>query len=677
MLALSPASVWAQGVKLPSEAPVPELRPYFPTSSVAASASSILGSLLKTAPEHQRLREGLEAIAAGNVATAKEARDALASGSRDRKILTWALALSNHSEVSGLDIAKAKAELKDWPGLNRLEAAQERALYREEPPLQSVLASLGQTKPQTVEGTILLARAYLAADNPAAAHALLSPFWRTGELTDYQEDRIISEFGALLTEEDHRFRTERMLYAGRIASADRVAHLAKMKELVAAWRAVERNASKASEQIEAVAKAQRTAAWHFLKARQLRRSQKFEEAARILQAVDPSDAEKVDPDAWWVERRALSRELLDIKQEELAHKVAAAYTGGTPVAITDAEFHAGWYALRFMDDPITAVAHFQRMNEVANGPISLARAHYWIGRAAEAGAPDIDAQKHYAEAARYSTAFYGQLAAAKIGQTKLASSLPSISPEQRLAFAAREPVKAILRLQEIGFDERAGVLYRDLGEELASAEDLALLIEMAEKAGKHYLALRIAKAGSSRGLEIGSLTHPVGVIPKGTTLSGAGEALAYAIARQESEFNVGAVSQVGARGLLQLMPATAREVARKNGLPFSALKLTSDAGYNATLGAAYLDEQLARFGGSYILTFIGYNAGPRRANEWIERYGDPRGKPLEQVIDWVERIPFTETRGYVQRVLENYQIYKAQLTGQFEIERDLVHGRSQ
>jgi len=674
-LALSAVPALAQGVKLPSEAPLPELRPYFPAGSVAASASSLFGSLFNPVPEHERLRKGLEAIAAGDIDAARQARDALSAGSLDRQLLTWSFALSNSREVSSIEIAKAMAELKDWPGHDRLEAALERALFREQPPLHVVLKTFSGSKPLTVEGAILLARAHLAVDKPTDARALLAEHWRAGELTDYQEDLIIREFGALLTEEDHRFRAERMLYAGQFASASRIAHLARAKELVAAWRAVERNAAKAADLIEAVPEEHRSAAWHFLKARHLRRSQQFAEAAEVLLSVEPSEAAKVDPDAWWVERRALSRELLDLKQEQLAHRVAASHTGGSPLTIADSEFHAGWYALRFMDDPTTAARHFRRMAEVANGPISLARAHYWIGRSAEAGAPNLDAKEQYERAARYGTTFYGQLAAAKLGRKRLENTPPAITPEHRQDFAARQPVRAILRLQEIGFEERAGILYRDLARELATPQELAQLVEMAEKNGKHYLALRIAKTGSARGLEIGSLTHPMGVIPKGTTLSGAGEALAYAIARQESEFNVGAVSGAGARGLLQLMPATAREVAKKNGLPFSALKLTSDAGYNATLGAAYLDEQLARFGGSYILTFIGYNAGPRRANEWIERYGDPRGRPLEEVIDWIERIPFTETRGYVQRVLENYQVYKAQLTGQFEIERDLVHGR--
>ncbi len=166
-----------------------------------------------------------------------------------------------------------------------------------------------------------------------------------------------------------------------------------------------------------------------------------------------------------------------------------------------------------------------------------------------------------------------------------------------------------------------------------------------------------------------------GVIPSSARISGAGKALAYAIARRESEFNVGAVSGAGARGLLQLLPGTAKEVAEKSGLPYSKSRLTSDAGYNATLGAAFLGEQLGRFDGSYVLTFAGYNAGPRRAQEWVKRYGDPRGKDIETVVDWIERIPFTETRSYVQRVMENYQVYKTRLSGQFDIASDLVSGR--
>src|SRR5690606_5028354 len=175
----------------------------------------------------------------------------------------------------------------------------------------------------------------------------------------------------------------------------------------------------------------------------------------------------------WRRRQLLHREWFSVKEDELGYRVAAAWTGGRPVTSADAAFHACWYALRFMDDPTRAVEHFKRIAEVADGPISLSRAHYWIGRAAEAGAPDIDATEHYEKAATHGTTFYGQLAAAKLGRTTLESATPAATPEQKQAFAAREPVKAILKLQEHGYAERAGILYRDLAEELQTPEDLA------------------------------------------------------------------------------------------------------------------------------------------------------------------------------------------------------------
>jgi len=236
-------------------------------------------------------------------------------------------------------------------------------------------------------------------------------------------------------------------------------------------------------------------------------------------------------------------------------------------------------------------------------------------------------------------------------------------------------VQAIARLEQTGFTARADILYIDLAGALDSPGELALLAARAEQRGDHFLALRIGKVAAKRGIAVGALSHPVGAIPASAEISGAGAALAYAIARQESEFNVGAVSGANARGLLQLLPGTAKEMAKQNGLPYSLDRLTADAGYNATLGAAFLRDQLDNFDGSYVLTFVGYNAGPRRARQWMARYGDPRGKELDVVVDWIERIPYTETRNYVQRVMENYEVYKMRLSRRYDIAKDLVRGR--
>ncbi|MBN9053570.1 MAG: lytic transglycosylase domain-containing protein, partial [Rhizobiales bacterium] len=285
------------------------------------------------------------------------------------------------------------------------------------------------------------------------------------------------------------------------------------------------------------------------------------------------------------------------------------------------------------------------------------------------------AKDYFAKAANFPGTFYGQLAGARLGQTALNVAYPKPSAEERARFREREAVQAIARLQAAGHGWRAESLYRALAGELMSPGELALLAADAEKGGNHQLSLQIGKIAFGRGIDVAALAFPIGVIPDGANISGSGKALAYAIARQESAFNPAAVSAANAQGLLQLMPGTAEGVARRYGLAYSKERLTRDAAYNATLGAHYLGEQISEFGGSYVLTFIAYNAGPRRVPQWIARYGDPRGKPIDDVVDWIERIPFSETRGYVQRVMENYQVYKTRLGQKADIVHDLIAGR--
>ena len=620
------------------------------------------------------LKAGLDALAAGDVARARSVRDELLETALDRHILTWAIATSGSPAVASTEIAAAAKTLAGWPGADALRKNSELAIYHENPDPKSIIELLAGSRPETVQGVKALARAYLATDNPRAARAVLSPFWRTQKLGPSDEAAIIRDFGALIAPADHRLRMERMLYAERVRSAQRVAALAGAKELADAWAAVLRNDKAARKLLDAVPAAQRSAGWLFARAKYLRRAGKFDEAAAMMLKAPRDKAALVDPDEWWIERRVLSRELIDTGDIKTAYELAAAHSAESPVSIVDAEFHAGWFALRGLNDPKAAATHFSRILGVAEGPISLSRAYYWLGRAAEAGGPG-EARSYFEKAAAFGTAFYGQLAAARLGGNGIPVDYPAPSAADRSNFAKREAVRAIGRLEQAGHSGRAEVLYRDLARQLASPGELALLAALAEKRGNHHLALRVAKIAAARGLDLGALTHPMGVIPPSADISGAGKALAYAIARQESEFNIGAGSGAGARGLLQLLPGTAQDVAKKAGLPFSKDRLTTDAAYNATLGAAFLDEQLARFDGSYVLTFAGYNAGPRRAREWMKKYGDPRGQDLNVVIDWIERIPYTETRNYVQRVMENYEVYKMRLTGRFDIVDDLVNGR--
>lgn len=622
-----------------------------------------------------QLKSGLDALAANDIAGARNARDTLPATSLDRHILAWAIALYSGNQVPSGEIADAARMLPGWPGTIELRKNSERALYRENPPPQVVVQAFGLSQPLTPEGVMILARSQVALGNAAAARAVLVPFWRSEKLAAKDEAAIIKEFAALIPAADHRYRMERMFYADRPASALRIAGLAGAQQLADAWAAVDRGDKNAAKLLKAVPEAQHSAGYYFAEAEYLRKQRKFADAAAVVMTAPTDRDALVDPDAWWVERRVLSRELVDEGDVKTAYRIVSMHAAENPENAAEAEFHAGWYALRGLNDPATAATHFARIAGLARGPVSLSRAYYWLGRAAEVGGPG-NARDYFARAAAYGTTFYGQLAGERAGLRTLNIAYPKPSAADRQSFEGREAVNAIRRLQEAGYDRYAETLYRDLAGQLSSPGELALLAMLAEKQDNHFMALKVGKIAAQRGIDVGALSHPLGVIPDTADISGSGKALAYAIARQESEFNIGAVSSAGARGLLQLMPDTAKQLAKKAGMIFSQARLTSDAGYNATLGSAFLGEQLDRFGGSYVLTFAGYNAGPGRAAQWVAKYGDPRGKDVDAVVDWIERIPYTETRSYVQRVVENYEVYKMRISGKYDIVGDLVNGRS-
>lgn len=628
-----------------------------------------------TAPASRALKTGLEALGDKDINRARSIRDAMRRGTLDHHILTWAIAVSGLEGVPSGEIAAAAAELKGWPGLTSLRALSERALYFENPPASQVLAAFGNTRPETVKGAIVLIRALLTAGERDRARSLATSFWRTASMENKDAKVFMAEFDTLLAQADHKRRMEMLLYRDRVSEAQSLVDKAKAQSLFRAWAAVIRNPDNAARAISQVHKS-----WHddpaylYLRIRHLRELERDSEAASLLAKMPRDRAALVDPDEWWIEARVVSRDLFENGNAKAAYNLAAQHLAQSPAEIAEAEFHAGWYALRGLGDGKTAARHFANILKVAEGQISKARAHYWLGRAAEAGGPGNRAD-HYARAARYPTTFYGQLASAKLGRKTLNIAYPSPTGADRARFAGREAVQAIRKLEGAGFEWRADSLYRALARELDSPGELAILAAMAEKRGNHQLSLQVGKIAWNRGLDVAALAYPLGAVPGSANIDGSGKALAYSIARQESAFNKAAVSPANARGLLQLLPGTAKGVAARHGLPYSKQRLTTDAGYNATLGAHFLGEQIRDFGGSYVLTFVAYNAGPRRVPQWIARFGDPRGRPLDEVVDWIEKIPFTETRHYVQRVLENYQIYKARLGQSARIESDLRFGR--
>ena len=607
------------------------------TSSIAAMGHRNSA----VSPIRGDLTAGLDATH-NNISRARAIREGMTPGSLDRQILTWAIALKGE-DVPAAEIARASGELASWPGMATLRANSERAIYKETPPAREVIAAFASTQPETPEGAMALARAMVETGDTARAGALIGRFWRNERLTRSSESDMLRSFGNLLTKADHKIRMETLLYSGRVAEAERVAPLANSETLFRA-RAASIRGENASARLAAVPANQHSdPSFRFAQAVNLRKADRPQDAAAVFFAATRDPAAQIDPNAWWNEKRIVARMLVESGNPRDAYRLVAEQSATGLVEGVEQQFHAGWYALRLLNDPARASAHFAKIAEVSNRPLSQSRAYYWMGRAAEAGGPG-NARDLYGRAARHGATYYGQLASAKLGHAPGAIAFPRPSDAERQRFQSREAVRAINRLQEIGSDWRAASLYRSLADEIDSPGELALLSTMAERRGNHALALDVGKIAYSRGVDAPALAFPVGVIPASANISAAGTALAYSIARQESAFNPKAKSPVGALGLLQLTPATAKSLSRE-------------------------------VGGSYVLTFAAYNAGPRRAREWVKRFGDPRGKPIDEVVDWVENIPFTETRNYVQRMMENYQVYKMRLGASADIESDLRFGR--
>lgn len=626
----------------------------------------------------ERLRAALRAIGAGKVSDARSIRKSL-KDPVDRKIVDWRLARSGSPGVSSAFITRFTVASPNWPSQKLLRRRAEQALAREKPSTDKVIAAFRGLTPISSAGMMLLADALLKKGEKTKARAIIADLWRDEILSNSLEKKILTKYGSLLKRADHKARADMLLYNDRANGALRLArYLSRdQRKLMDAWIAVIRKSKKANGLLKAVPRSQRSdPGYAFAQIKYLRRAKKDKEAIKVMLGASGKKSTSIGGDEWWVERRIVSRLALDMGRARDAYKIAAAHSAQSPAKRAEAEFHAGWYALRFVKSPKQARRHFQEIEKIGKTPITRSRAFYWLGRTAEAQGDKSAAKAHYQSSAEYKTAFYGQLAREKLGKSRLGlTGVPKPTQGDRTAFSRNELVLAIKRLENAKFGELTPQFYRTLGKTMTNPGELALVTQMAQSTGRHQLALMVGKTAVSRGVDADLLAFPTAAIPrKAKVHKNVGKPVVYAIARQESAFNPGAISSAGARGLLQLMPATARATAKKAGVSYSKGRLTSDAAYNATLGAAHLGELLDSFNGSYVLTFAAYNAGSSRSHKWMKLYGDPRTNRVD-TIDWIERIPFTETRNYVQRIMENLVIYRARFERDtLQITKDLKRG---
>ena len=599
-----------------------------------------------------------------------------------RSLVTW-LVIRHAPNDLGFDaINQFLKDKPGWPTQNTLRRRAERVLFQENRDPAKARDFFAEQPPLSGEGKIALARYLVAAGNRSDAADWVREAWREDELNESFESKIIDEFSGFLTRTDHKLRADRFSYKPDPDRALRAAARAG-SDIVALTKARMAIARKEANGERLLAQVPFTLssdpAYLFAKSQLARRADKPQDAARALLAGATSDQVRADPDEWWIERRLVARELLDAGDFQTAYKVAA--TGVPPKADNyraEQHFTAGWIALRFLKDPRTAAQHFAKIDDDQKHPITLSRAYYWQARAAEAMGDGGRARERFQAAARFPATYYGQLARTKLGMAPVAlRGAPSPGFGARDTFARLEPVKAVRMLYAIGERDIPLTIYYDLAWRMEDPAQLAMLADLAEANGDARGALVVGKEGLAEGHPLEAEAFPTFGLPSYTPIGNpVDKASIYAVARQESQFNPRIVSSAKAMGFMQVTPEAGREVSRKTGASYNESRLMSDQSYNVQFGAAELGELVQNYGGNYVLVFAAYNAGRGSVAKWIQRYGDPRDPDVD-VVDWVESIPFSETRNYVQRVMENYQVYKVRfnIPSKLQMEADLRGGR--
>ena len=665
-------------------APAEELRAFPSGAPPIAKALALPPALLSTdsastpRADFDLAKQAIDLVRRGKTGDATT----IAKGISDplaRKLVEWTIVRSEENDAGFDRLGAFSNDNPSWPNAVMIRKRAEGALWDEKRSSETVHAFFASSKPITAKGKFALARALQQQGDAAAAAQLVRAAWREDTCSAQVEKIVMETFPEVLTRADHKARMDRRFYDDDPDAGMRMAQLLGGTDLLIgkARKAVVDKASNAKALLEAVpASARGDAGYIFHKAQWLRRQDQPVEAAQLIQSAPHNASQLHNLDEWWVERRLVARKLLDLGENQAAYQVARDALPPTKENLrAEHEFTAGWIALRFVNNPKAAYQHFARVGEGSTNPITLARGEYWQGRAAEAAGNGSAAHAHYQAAAQYSTAYYGQIARARLGLNELALHRPP-EPTHRAQLMNLEVVRAVQLLYAIDARDLVTPFVSDLAEHAVDIGALVVVAEIAHKNDDARAMLLIGKAALGRGFAFDLYAFPTNGIPEFRVVGpSVDKSVVFAIARQESAFNPKAVSSAKALGLMQVLPGTGKQIAKKFGFAFDRNRMLSDPSYNAQMGAAELGDVIESYRGSYILAFVAYNAGRGRVKQWIEQYGDPRD-PSVDPIDWVERIPFSETRNYVQRVLENMQVYRAQLGlgSRLMIEADLRRG---
>jgi len=583
-----------------------------------------------------------------------------------KDVLIWIAAMRD-ANVSTQDLTYVIQNLSDWPRMTGIQAKAEYRLFDKPMRANDTIAWFAGREPVSGEGRAALADAYYATGDTVNGDRYLKLAWREAKLTRDRQKRIFSKHKNRLSQDDHAARAEYLMWEG-------TAHFSKIQGLLSLMSASDRalmdarmrtlsNRSGMDSAIKKVpASMQKDTGLLYARAKWRRRKKTKEYALPVYLDIDaPAPTEK-GMDRVWRERKIMAYWAIQERRFNDAYALTQNHGMERGSGFAEAEFLAGWLALQHLRQPDTAINHFQKLRNGVSMPVSVSRAAYWLGRAHEAKS-DPSSTMHYADAAQFPNTYYGFLASDRMSPDGRLLSLPP-EPDgsfSKAQFEADRRVRAMTLLGEARNERFYTIISFHLDDEFENAEELSLLAKLGKKYGFMRPPVRAAKQASRLQTMLTDSGYPVpeAILNLPDKFD---KAFVLAIARQESEFNVSAVSSARAYGMMQMINATAASTARKHRIRYNKSRLTTDVDYSANLGALHLHDLLRQFDGSYILSAAAYNAGPHRAKQWIKAYGDPRSPDVD-AIDWLESIPFSETRNYIQRVMENMQVYRARLNG--------------
>jgi soluble lytic murein transglycosylase len=580
------------------------------------------------------------------------------------KTLRWLYMMEERKPADFATLAGFLLANPDWPWPEQLQIIAEGTIT--DPADHELIRRLFQDRaPLTTRGSIRYAEALFRIDQDERAQALIRRAWVEGDFSAGEELKFYHRYRRLLTAQDHIARLDNLLWDYRRSSAMRMLERVPdgYRRLATARMRLQRRQHGVDAAVKAVpASLSNDPGLLFDRMRWRRQKRMHDGVVDLL--LDPPDR-LVHPTRWWFERELQIRRALRDRDFDLAYRLASRHGQTEGEEFAAAEWLAGWLALRFVRQPQIAQRHFARVHDGAAAPVIRARAAYWLGRSAAATGDRALATEWYQRAAEHHIAYYGQLAAEELGSAyRPAPPPPAADAGQRAGFEANELVRVARMLIEVDATAKLSPFLIRLADLAGSPGEVGLIAELAAASGRPHLVTQVGRFAAYYGQVNEAAAFPIpdlaGLVrpPPG----GPEAALLLGVARQESVFDPWVASHAGAQGLLQLIPPTARLMARALHLPYNEGLLTGDPDYNIRLGSHYLKTLLARYRGETALAVAAYNAGPSRVDEWLQLHGDPRGGERYDLIDWIELIPFDETRNYVERVLEGRGMYRRRLT---------------